>query len=41
VHPPICCSKSADDIYNIMKQNFDAAYGGNRAPIPIFIHTPW
>ncbi|PRW60004.1 polysaccharide deacetylase [Chlorella sorokiniana] len=33
--------KSADDIFNIMKQNFDAAYGGNRAPIPIFIHTPW
>ncbi|KAI7844629.1 hypothetical protein COHA_001719 [Chlorella ohadii] len=33
--------RSADDFYNIMKQNFDAAYSGNRAPIPIFIHTPW
>lgn len=21
--------------------NFDASYNGNRAPLPIFIHTPW
>lgn len=21
--------------------SFDAAYAGNRAPLPIFIHTPW
>ncbi|PRW59662.1 polysaccharide deacetylase [Chlorella sorokiniana] len=33
--------RSADDVFNILKQNFDAAYNGNRAPIPIFIHTPW
>lgn len=27
--------------FDILKANFDAAYGGNRAPFPIFIHTPW
>ena len=35
------CSRSADDLFNILKQNFDAAYHGNRAPLPVFIHTPW
>ncbi|KAI7844630.1 hypothetical protein COHA_001720 [Chlorella ohadii] len=33
--------RSADDLFKILKQNFDAAYNGNRAPLPIFIHTPW
>jgi peptidoglycan/xylan/chitin deacetylase (PgdA/CDA1 family) len=32
-----------DDVstYTVLKQSFDAAYGGNRAPFPIFGHTPW
>lgn len=29
------------DAYDLLKANFDAAYKGNRAPLPIFIHTPW
>ncbi|KAL4422675.1 hypothetical protein ABPG75_008872 [Micractinium tetrahymenae] len=29
------------DVFDILKENFDAAYEGNRAPLPIFIHTPW
>lgn len=24
-----------------LQSNFDAAYGGNRAPLPIFVHEPW
>ncbi|EFN52368.1 hypothetical protein CHLNCDRAFT_138797 [Chlorella variabilis] len=28
-------------VFDILKENFDAAYNGNRAPFPIFIHTPW
>lgn len=31
----------AQDVFDILKENFDAAYNGNRAPLPIFIHTPW
>lgn len=26
-------------MFNILKYNFDQAYSGNRAPIPIYIHT--
>jgi hypothetical protein len=35
--------KRSDDVstYTVLKQSFDAAYGGNRAPFPIFGHTPW
>ncbi|EFN51596.1 hypothetical protein CHLNCDRAFT_139978 [Chlorella variabilis] len=29
------------DAYRVLKNAFDAAYSGNRAPLPIFIHTPW
>ena len=25
--------------YDILKTNFDAAYAGNRAPFPIYIHV--
>lgn len=43
VHPaaPPMRSRSADDVFKILKQNFDEAYSGNRAPLPLFIHTPW
>lgn len=27
--------------YAVLKANFDAAYNGNRAPLPIYVHTPW
>ncbi|EFN52751.1 hypothetical protein CHLNCDRAFT_138342 [Chlorella variabilis] len=29
------------DVFNILKANFDAGYGGNRAPFPIFVHSPF
>jgi hypothetical protein len=29
------------DALDVLKQNFDAAYSGNRAPLPVFIHSPW
>lgn len=32
---------SGEDVYKILKDNFKAAYEGNRAPFPIFVHTPW
>lgn len=28
-------------VYEPLRAAFDAAYGGNRAPLPIFIHTTW
>lgn len=28
-------------MFNILKANFDAGYGGNRAPFPIFVHSPF
>lgn len=27
--------------YDVLVANFDEAYNGNRAPFPVFIHTPW
>ncbi|KAL4422676.1 hypothetical protein ABPG75_008873 [Micractinium tetrahymenae] len=27
--------------YDVLVANFDEAYSGNRAPFPVFIHTPW
>lgn len=32
---------SADDLFNLLKTDFDAAYNGNRAPFPVFVHAPW
>lgn len=29
------------DLYTTLTTNFDQAYGGNRAPFPIFVHAPW
>jgi hypothetical protein len=29
------------DPYEILKSNLDAAYDGNRAPIPFYIHVFW
>ena len=29
------------NLYSLLKANFDAAYNGNRAPLPIYVHTPW
>ncbi|KAL4459141.1 hypothetical protein ABPG75_014006 [Micractinium tetrahymenae] len=29
------------DAYDVLKANFDAAYDGNRAPMPVYIHSPW
>ena len=28
-------------VYEPLKEAFDAAYAGNRAPVPIYIHTTW
>ena len=38
---PCCCSDGKHKVHDILKKNFDAAYKGNRAPMPLFIHTPW
>ncbi|EFN50572.1 hypothetical protein CHLNCDRAFT_136266, partial [Chlorella variabilis] len=32
---------SSDQLYELLKTSFDAAYEGNRAPFPIFLHAPW
>jgi peptidoglycan/xylan/chitin deacetylase (PgdA/CDA1 family) len=29
------------DIYALLKDNFDKAYSGNRAPVPLYVHSPW
>ncbi len=29
------------DVYTELKKDFDAAYGGNRGPMTIAIHTPY
>ena len=29
------------DIFGLLKENFDKAYTGNRAPVPLFFHSPW
>lgn len=29
------------DVYDLLMQNFMASYNGNRAPVPIFVHSPW
>jgi hypothetical protein len=28
-------------VYDVLKANFDAAYEGNRAPFPIYVHKFW
>lgn len=33
--------KSADALFELLKKDFDAAYAGNRAPFPLFVHAPW
>jgi hypothetical protein len=30
-----------EELFKLLKQNFDAAYDGNRAPFPVFLHAPW
>ena len=29
------------DVLTTLKTNFDQAYAGNRAPVPLFTHAPW
>ena len=29
------------DVLTTLKTNFDQAYAGNRAPFPLFLHSPW
>ncbi|PRW57176.1 Lipoyl mitochondrial [Chlorella sorokiniana] len=29
------------DVYSILMANFEQSYGGNRAPFPLFTHTPY
>lgn len=31
----------AHPAYEVLKSNFDAVYTGNRAPFPIYVHSPW
>lgn len=30
-----------EGLFQLLKANFDAAYAGNRAPMPLFVHAPW
>ncbi|KAL4439995.1 hypothetical protein ABPG75_002996 [Micractinium tetrahymenae] len=30
-----------ESAFDILKRNFDATYAGNRAPFPIFVHSPY
>ncbi len=29
------------DVFTFLKDAFDSSYNGNRAPFPLFVHTPW
>ncbi|EFN55781.1 hypothetical protein CHLNCDRAFT_145232 [Chlorella variabilis] len=35
------CMNDTHSTYDIIKSQFDAAYNGNRAPFPVFIHIYW
>ncbi|PRW32927.1 peritrophic membrane chitin binding [Chlorella sorokiniana] len=35
-----CPPAEQDCLFNLLAAHFDAAYAGNRAPMPLFIHTP-
>jgi hypothetical protein len=35
------CRNDSHSTFDILKSEFDAAYRGNRAPFPIFIHFYW
>lgn len=34
-------ARKGRSVYEILTGLFDAAYGGNRAPVPIYVHTGW
>ncbi len=34
-------ARDGRDSYALLKEAFDAAYDGNRPPLPVFIHTSW
>ena len=38
---PCDMSKIPCNVYNLMKSNFELAYNGNRAPVPLYVHSPW
>ena len=38
---PCDAAKSKCDILELLKSNFDLAYTGNKAPVPIYVHSPW
>lgn len=38
---PCDMSKIPCNVYELLKSNFEMAYSGNRAPVPLFVHSPW
>ena len=35
-------NENSDDVYNMLKKNFDKAYGGTtRAPFGLYVHAAW
>lgn len=34
-------SKIPCNVFNLLKSNFELAYTGNRAPVPLYVHSPW
>ncbi|KAI7842639.1 hypothetical protein COHA_003743 [Chlorella ohadii] len=35
------CMNDTSSVFDILKDNFDRSYAGNRAPMPVFIHIYW
>jgi peptidoglycan/xylan/chitin deacetylase (PgdA/CDA1 family) len=38
---PCDAAKMKCDALELLKSNFDLAYTGNKAPVPIYVHSPW
>ncbi|PRW33708.1 polysaccharide deacetylase [Chlorella sorokiniana] len=34
-------ARGGKSVYQVLTRIFDAAYEGNRAPVPLFVHGPW
>lgn len=39
--PAFPLPRSSGSAFDVLKANFDASYAGNRAPFPLFTHSPY
>lgn len=37
----LCAADGGRGVYEPLKAAFELAYNGNRAPLPIYLHTTW